>query len=185
MPLRLDRTPEIHPTAFVAPNATIIGDVALAEEASVWFGAVLRGDTDAIRIGPRSNIQDLTMIHVDPGAPCAIGADVTVGHRAIIHGATVEDGCLIGMGAILLNRARVGAGSIVGAGAVVREGALIPPRSLVLGVPGKVVRELSEEEAAGNLASAGRYVSYARAYRENTLETQLRGGAEAQEDQKE
>ena len=180
MPLRLDRIPEIHPTAFVAPNATIIGDVALAEETSVWFGAVLRGDTDTIRVGPRTNIQDLTMIHVDPGVACAIGADVTVGHRAIIHGATVEDGCLIGMGAILLNRARIGAGAIVGAGAVVREGAVIPPRSLVLGVPGKVVRTLSEEEVAANPASAGRYVGYAKGYREHGWETQRRRNAEAQ-----
>ncbi|MFN8475877.1 MAG: gamma carbonic anhydrase family protein [Anaerolineae bacterium] len=166
MPMRLDQTPDIHAAAFVAPNATILGDVALGEDASVWFGAVIRGDTDSIRIGSRTNIQDLTMIHVDAGVPCTIGADVTVGHRAIIHGATVEDGCLIGMGAILLNRARIGAGSIVGAGAVLREGAEIPPRSLVLGVPGKVVRSLSEEEAAANLASAARYVGYARAYRE-------------------
>ncbi|MFN8500099.1 MAG: gamma carbonic anhydrase family protein [Anaerolineae bacterium] len=166
MPLRLDKTPDTGTAAFVAPGATILGDVALGEDASVWFGAVIRGDTDAIRIGPRTNIQDLTMIHVDAGVPCTIGADVTIGHRAIIHGATVEDGCLIGMGAILLNRARIGAGSIVGAGAVVREGAEIPPRSLVLGVPGKVARALSDDEVAGNLASAARYVGYARAYRE-------------------
>ncbi|MFN8484490.1 MAG: gamma carbonic anhydrase family protein [Anaerolineae bacterium] len=180
MPLRLDQTPDIGAAAFVAPNATLLGDVALGEDASVWFGAVVRGDSDAIRIGPRTNIQDMTIIHVDAGVPCTIGADVTIGHRAIIHGAAIADGCLIGMGAILLNGARVGAGSIVGAGAVVREGFEIPPRSLALGVPARVVRGLSDDEVASNLASAARYVGYARAYRENGLETQRRKGAEAQ-----
>lgn len=164
MPRRLHITPQIHPTTFVAPNATLIGDIVLAEETSVWFGAVLRGDNDAIRIGPRSNIQDHAIIHVDDDVPVSIGADVTVGHRAIIHGATIEDGCLIGMGAIILNRAVVGAASIVGAGAVVREGEVIPPRSLVVGIPAKVVRQLSDEQVQENLNSAARYVRNGRAY---------------------
>ncbi len=166
MSRRLNITPTIHPTAFVAANATILGDVVLAEDSSVWFGAVLRGDNDAIRIGPRTNIQDQAIVHVDPDEPCLIGADVTVGHRAIIHAATVEDGCLIGMGAIILNGAVIGAGSIVGAGAVVRAGEVIPPRSLVVGLPARVVRALSDEQVAENLASAARYVANGRAYRE-------------------
>ena len=164
MSRRLHYTPQIDTTAFVAPTATIIGDVALAEESSVWFGAVLRGDNDAIRVGPRTNIQDQAIIHVDPDVPVTIGADVTVGHRAIIHGATVEDGCLIGMGAIILNGAVVGAGSIVGAGAVVRERDVIPPRSLVVGIPAKVVRQLTDAQVEENLASAARYVANSRAY---------------------
>ena len=164
MSRRLHYTPDIHPSAFVAPTANIIGDVALAEESSVWFGAVLRGDNDAIRVGPRTNIQDQAIIHVDPDVPVTIGADVTVGHRAIIHGATVEDGCLIGMGAIVLNGAVVGAGSIVGAGAVVRERDVIPPRSLVVGIPAKVVRQLTDAQVEENLASAARYVANSRAY---------------------
>ena len=164
MSRRLNVTPTIHPTTFVAASATIIGDVVLAEDTSVWFGAVLRGDNDAIRIGPRTNIQDQVIVHVDPDEPCTIGADVTVGHRAIIHAATIEDGCLIGMGAIVLNGAVVGAGSIVGAGAVVREGEVIPPRSLVVGIPAKVVRQLTDAQVQENLASAARYVANSRAY---------------------
>ena len=164
MSRRLHYTPQIDPSTFVAPNATLIGDIVLAEETSVWFGAVLRGDNDRIQVGPRSNIQDLAVIHVDPDVPVIIGADVTVGHRAIIHGATIEDGCLIGMGAIVLNRAVVGAGSIVGAGAVVREGDVIPPRSLVVGVPGKVVRQLGDDQVQANLEAAARYVQNGRAY---------------------
>ena len=164
MSRRLHYTPQIDPTAFVAPTATVIGDVVLAEESSVWFGAVLRGDNDTIRVGPRTNIQDQAILHVDPDVPVTIGADVTVGHRAIIHGATVEDGCLIGMGAIVLNGAVVGAGSIVGAGAVVRERDVIPPRSLVVGIPAKVVRQLTDAQVEENLASAARYVANSRAY---------------------
>jgi carbonic anhydrase/acetyltransferase-like protein (isoleucine patch superfamily) len=171
MSRRLHYTPQLHPTAFIAPNATLIGDIVLAEETSVWFGAVLRGDNDRIQVGPRSNIQDLAVIHVDADVPVTIGADVTVGHRAIIHGATIEDGCLIGMGAIVLNRAVIGAGSIVGAGAVVREGEVIPPRSLVVGVPGKVVRTLSDDQIQENLNAAARYVNNSRAY----LEREKRG----------
>lgn len=167
--LRLDQQPEIDATAWVAPTATVLGDVALGPESSVWYGAVIRADTDTIRIGARTNIQDGAIIHVDPGEPCAVGANVTVGHRAIIRAATVEDDCLIGMGAVVLNGAVVGAGSIVGAGAVVRERDVIPPRSLVVGVPGKVVRQLSDEQVAGNRENADHYVEYSRGYLERGM----------------
>ena len=140
--------PAIAPSAYVHPAAIIIGDVTLGARVSVWPTAVLRGDSDAIVLGEDSNIQDGTIVHVDEGVPCTIGARVAVGHRAIVHGATVSDDCLIGMGAILLNRVQVGSGTIVGAGAVCREGMIIPPNSLVVGVPGKVIRETTPEERA-------------------------------------
>ena len=138
--------PTIHETAFVHPAAIVIGDVTLGARVSVWPTAVLRGDTDRILVGDDSNIQDGSIVHVDAGVPCHIGARVAVGHRAIVHGATVEDECLIGMGAILLNGVVVGRGSIVGAGAVCREGMVIPAGSLVVGVPGRVVRETTAAE---------------------------------------
>jgi carbonic anhydrase/acetyltransferase-like protein (isoleucine patch superfamily) len=140
--------PTIHPDAFVHPAAHVIGNVTLGARASVWPTAVLRGDNDAIAIGAESNVQDGTIVHVDPGLPCTIGARVAIGHRAIVHGATVHDDCLIGMGAILLNGVTVGSGTIVGAGAVCREGMQIPPNSLVVGVPAKVIRETTEAERA-------------------------------------
>lgn len=158
--------PRIHPAAFVAPNAVIFGDVTVEEEASIWFGCVLRAEEAPILIGPRSNIQDLTVIHTDVDRPCRVGAGVTVGHRAVLHGAVVEDGALIGIGAIVLNGALVGAEAIVGAGAVVPEGAVIPPRTLALGVPARVVRELGEEEVERLRRDAAHYVQKARAYRE-------------------
>ncbi len=136
----------IDPTAFVHPRAFVCGDVTLAPRVSVWPTAVLRGDTASITIGADSNVQDGTIVHVDAGVPTSVGARVGIGHRAIIHGATIEDDCLIGMGAILLNNVRVGTGSIVGAGAVCREGMVIPPNSLVLGVPGRIVRETTDAE---------------------------------------
>ena len=138
----------IHDSAFVHPDAFVYGDVTLGPRVSVWPTAVIRGDTAPIVVGEDSNIQDGTILHVDPGVPCVIGARVAVGHRAIIHGATVEDDCLIAMGAILLNRVHVGAGSIVGAGALCREGMKIPPGSLVVGLPGKIVREVTDAERA-------------------------------------
>jgi len=147
-----------HPSVFIAPTAAVMGDVDLAEDASIWYQAVLRGDIAPIRIGARSNIQDLTMVHVDAGAPCTIGADVTVGHGCILHGCTVEDECLIGMGSILLNGVRVGTGSIIGAGALVTEGREIPPGSLVMGVPAKVVRPIDKELRARIRLSADHYV---------------------------
>lgn len=131
----------IHPTAFVHDRAVVIGDVTLGPRVSVWPTAVLRGDSASIVVGADSNIQDGTIVHVDDGYPTVIGARVAIGHRAIVHGATIEDDCLIAMGAILLNGVRVGTGSIVGAGAVCTEGMVIPPNSLVLGVPARVVKE--------------------------------------------
>ena len=136
----------IHPSAFIHPLAFACGDVTLGARASVWPFAVLRGDSAAIVVGEDSNVQDQCVIHVDPGLPATIGARVAIGHRAIVHGATVEDDCLVGMGAVLLNRVRVGSGSIIGAGAVCREGMEIPRNSLVLGVPARVARETTAEE---------------------------------------
>ncbi len=158
--------PKIHPSVFIAPNAIVVGDVTVEEEASIWFGCVLRAEEAPIHIGPRSNIQDLTVIHTDVNRPCRVGAGVTVGHRAVLHGAVVEDGALIGIGAIVLNGAIVGAEAIVGAGAVVPESAIIPPRTLALGVPVKVVRELREEEVQRLRRDAAHYVEKARAYRQ-------------------
>jgi carbonic anhydrase/acetyltransferase-like protein (isoleucine patch superfamily) len=131
---------------FIHPLAIVIGNVTLGARVSVWPTAVIRGDTDAITIGEDSNVQDGSVVHVDHGVPTTIGKRVAVGHRAIVHGATIEDDCLIAMGAILLNGVHVGSGSIVGAGAVCREGMRIPPNSLVLGVPGRVVRETTDAE---------------------------------------
>jgi carbonic anhydrase/acetyltransferase-like protein (isoleucine patch superfamily) len=155
----------IHPTAWIAPGAVVLGEVHLDEDASVWYGAVLRGDTAAIHIGVRTNVQDGVVIHVDHGMPCVIGADVVVGHGAIIHAATVRDGCLIAIRSTVLSGAVIGAGSVVGAGAVVTEGMEIPPRSLVLGIPGRVVREIDDKQAAQICEQAARYVAYSRVYR--------------------
>ena len=156
----------LHPSTFIAPTADVMGDVDVAEDASVWYQAVLRGDIGPIRIGARSNIQDLTMVHVDEGIPCTIGADVTVGHRCVLHGCTIEDECLIGMGSILLNSVRVGSGSIIGAGSVVTEGRDIPPGSLVMGVPAKVVRPVDKDLRARIRLSADHYVGLARLHRQ-------------------
>ena len=138
--------PKIHPESYVHPGAFVIGDVTLGARASVWPTAVLRGDTAAIVVGEDCSVQDGTVVHVDIGVPCTIGARVGIGHRAVIHGATVASDCLIGMGAILLNHVVVGSGSIIGAGAVCPEAMVIPPNSLVLGVPGRVVRPTTEAE---------------------------------------
>ena len=143
----------IHPSAFIHPAAFVCGDVTLGPRASVWPHAVIRGDSAPVVIGDSSNVQDGVVIHVDPGLPCTIGARVAIGHRAIVHGATVGDDCLIAMGAIVLNHVVVGSGSIVGAGAVCAEGLEIPPNSLVLGVPGRVVRS-ADETLRGRAASA-------------------------------
>ena len=131
---------DIHPTAFIAPGAVVLGDVTLGARASVWYGAVLRGDMAAIVVGEATNLQDGTVVHVDEGRPARIGARVGVGHRAILHACTVEDECLIGMGSILLNEVHIGTGSVVAAGAVVPEGTRVPPGSLVVGVPARVTR---------------------------------------------
>jgi carbonic anhydrase/acetyltransferase-like protein (isoleucine patch superfamily) len=147
MPLLLPKPmPDIHPTAFIHPAAHVIGDVTLGARASIWPTAVLRGDTAPIVVGEDSNVQDGSVLHVDHGVPCTIGRRVAIGHRAVVHGATVGDDCLIGMGAIVLNHVSVGSGSIVAAGAVCTEGMDIPPNSLVIGVPGKVRRATTPEE---------------------------------------
>jgi carbonic anhydrase/acetyltransferase-like protein (isoleucine patch superfamily) len=149
-------------TAWVAPGAVVVGEVHLSDEVSVWYGAVLRGDSAAIQIGPRTNVQDGTVVHVDHGMPTRIGSDVVIGHGAVVHAATVGDGCLIAIRATVLSGAVIGEGSIVGAGALVTEGKVIPPRSLVLGIPGRVVRRVEDAEAAKVREQAARYVAYAR-----------------------
>lgn len=157
--------PEIAADAWVAPDAQLMGRIVLEPGASVWFGAVLRGDNEEIRVGRNSNVQDLTVCHTDIGFPLSIGANCTIGHRAILHGCTIEDGALIGMGAIILNGARIGAGSLIGAGALVAENKVIPPGSLVMGAPGKVVRELDETARARLLKSAEGYRRNAARFR--------------------
>jgi carbonic anhydrase/acetyltransferase-like protein (isoleucine patch superfamily) len=150
---------------FVAPNATLIGDVEIGDEASVWFGAVVRGDIGAIRIGPRTNVQDLSCVHLTEGiSKTTIGADVTIGHGAILHGCTVEDGCLIGMGSVVMDNAVIGAGSVVAAGALVPPRMVVPQRSLVRGSPAKVIREVTAEEGRLGIDGAAHYVASARRY---------------------
>lgn len=161
----------IHPTAYVAPNATIVGEVHLAAGVSVWFGSVLRGDNAPIIIGERTNVQELSLIHVDVGEPCALGEGVTVGHRAVLHSATIEDGALIGIGAIVLNGAVVGQEALVGAGALVTRGMVVPPRHLALGIPARVVRRLTDEEIAQSHRSAVDYVACAQAFMNATANT--------------
>src|SRR4051794_27599678 len=141
--------PSVDPQAWVAPGAVLAGRVQLGAEASVWYTGVLRGDMDSITVGARSNIQDGTVVLADPGFPVTVGSGVSVGHRAVLHGCTVEDDVLIGMGAVVLNGARIGSGTIVAAGAVITQGAEIPPNSLVAGVPGKVRKETGEDERKG------------------------------------
>jgi carbonic anhydrase/acetyltransferase-like protein (isoleucine patch superfamily) len=153
-------------SVWIAPNATVIGDVELAEGSSVWFGAVLRGDTEWIRIGKRSNVQDLVCIHADPGVPCTIGDDTTIGHSAVVHGATVGNNVLIGIRAVVLNGAIIGDNSLVAAGAVVLEGQQIPAHSLVAGIPARIVRELSESDIARIHHAAHHYTQAAAAFRE-------------------
>lgn len=159
-----DRTPNIHPEAWAAPGCTIVGSVRLAAGASVWYGCVLRADTEDISIGAGSNIQDGCVVHADPDFPTVVGSGVSVGHRAVLHGCTIEDDVLIGMGAVVLNGARIGSGSLVAAGAVVLEGAVVPPGSLVAGLPARVRRHLSEAERVGIVRDAAGYVERARAH---------------------
>ena len=159
-------TPAVHDSALVAPSASIIGNASLAEYSSAFYGVTVRADTAAIRVGAGSNLQDNVVLHADPDFPCTVGAGVSIGHGAVVHGCTVEDDCLIGMGATVLNGAVIGTGSLVAAGAVVLEGTVIPPRSLVAGVPAKVRRELTEEEFDGVRHNAAHYRELARAHRE-------------------
>ena len=149
---------------FIAPTAAVVGSVLLETESSVWFGAVVRGDNEPIAIGARSNVQDGSVLHTDPGFPLAIGADVTVGHQVMLHGCTVGEGSLIGIQAVVMNGAVVGRESIIGAGALIAEGKTIPERSLVIGSPGRVVRSLTDEEVARVRAAADVYVRKARWY---------------------
>ena len=158
--------PRIHSSAFVAAGARIIGDVEIAELSSIWFNVVIRGDVHFIRIGRRTNVQDLVMCHVTHRTyPLIVGDDVTIGHSAILHGATIEDRVLIGMGATVLDNAVVGAESLVAAGSVVKEGFHVPSGTLVAGIPGKVVRELTDDERAGVARGATNYESYVTRYR--------------------
>lgn len=149
-------SPQVASSVFVAPTATLIGNVIIDNSASVWFGCVLRGDLDRIRVGENTNIQDLTICHTDANKPLSIGAGVTVGHRCVLHGCTIENDCLIGMGAIIMNGAVVGRGSIVAAGATILENTVIPPFSLVAGVPGKIKRSFSEAEMIPKTMEAAR-----------------------------
>jgi carbonic anhydrase/acetyltransferase-like protein (isoleucine patch superfamily) len=162
-------TPKIDPTAWVAPDANVIGRVVLEAESSIWFGATLRGDNEEIRVGPGSNVQEGCVLHTDIGYPLVIGAHCTIGHKAILHGCTIGEGSLIGMGAIVLNGARIGQGCLIGAGALVTEGKEIPDGALVMGAPGKVVRMLDEAELQRLLASAEGYRQNARRFRSGLL----------------
>jgi len=153
--------PSIDACAYIATNATIVGDVHICARSSIWFGCVLRADLAPIIVGPGSNIQDLSVLHVDTNQPCRIGAEVTVGHRAVIHGATIEDGALVGIGAIVLGGARVGEGALIGAGSVVTELMVIPAGHLALGAPARVVRALLPAEIDNQRCIAAAYVKHA------------------------
>lgn len=157
-------TPQVAADAYVAPGAHLIGSVTVGSEASVWFGATARADGNTITIGARSNLQDGAVMHADPGFPATLGDDVSVGHAAVVHGCTIGDRVLVGMSATVMNGAKVGSDTIIAAGALVSEGAEIPPRSLVVGVPGKVRRELTDEEVAAVADNAARYVDRRREF---------------------
>jgi carbonic anhydrase/acetyltransferase-like protein (isoleucine patch superfamily) len=172
-------SPRIHPTAFIDDSAQVIGDVEIGEESGIWMCAVVRGDVNAIRVGRRTNIQDGTVVHAMTGThQTTIGDSVTIGHGAIIHGCTIEHQCLIGMGAILLNGAHVGTGSIVAAGTLIVENMKVPPKSLVMGSPGKVRRLLTHAEIAEILVYADRYVGYRLEYRSAEASRSINPGGE-------
>ncbi|MBV7699408.1 gamma carbonic anhydrase family protein [Streptomyces sp. TRM70350] len=160
------KEPRVDQEAFVAPTAAVIGDVTLGAGASVWYGAVLRGDVERISVGAGSNVQDNCTLHADPGFPVSVGERVSIGHNAVVHGATVEDDCLIGMGATVLNGAVIGAGSLVAAQALVPQGMVVPAGSLVAGVPAKVRRELTDEEREGITLNGTMYAELGKAHRE-------------------
>jgi len=165
-----DKQPQLGSDSWVAPNATVIGDVHLGAHSSIWWNATLRGDNDPIHIGQNSNIQDGSVLHTDEGVPMHIGDNVTVGHLVMLHGCTVGDGSLIGIGSVILNRAVIGKESIVGANTLIPEGKVFPERSLIVGSPGKVVRQLSDEEVANLRKSAAHYVANAERYRQQLSE---------------
>lgn len=152
------KSPTIHDSAFIAETATVIGDVIVGRDSSIWPGAVLRGDNEPIQVGERTNVQEGAVLHADPGFPLVIEADVSIGHQAMLHGCTVKEGALIGIQAVILNGAIIGRNCLVGAGAVVTEGKQFPDNSLIIGAPAKVVRELTEEAIAGMRANAANYV---------------------------
>ncbi len=156
---------KIHPDAFIAPNATIIGDVRVDAGANIWFGVVLRGDIDRIVIGEGSNVQDNCVIHCDPGYPTLIGKNVVIGHGAVVHGCVVEDGALIGINATVLSGARIGPGAMIAAGALVPPGAVVPPRTLYKGVPARFARPMRQKDLDAILANARRYQERGRAYK--------------------
>ena len=157
--------PKLGQNVYISENAAVIGDVTLGDEVNIWFGSVLRGDMHYIKIGNRSNVQDNSVVHVTTAvSPTNIGCDVTVGHSAIIHGCTIEDNCMIGMGAIVMDNAVIGAGSLVGAGALVPPNMKVPPKSLVVGIPGKVVREVRKEEYEMIIERPGEYIELASLY---------------------
>jgi carbonic anhydrase/acetyltransferase-like protein (isoleucine patch superfamily) len=163
--------PTVAEDAFIAPGAMVIGDVTIGAGASVWFNVVLRGDIAPIRLGVGSNVQDGSVLHVDEGVPCVIGAHVVIGHGAVVHSAVVEDGALIAMHATVLSNAKIGRESIVGAHALVPPGKEFPARSLIVGVPGKVARDVTDDEAAETRANAARYAGYAQRHRASLGET--------------
>ena len=166
--------PKLGTNSWIAPSADVVGNVTMGEECSIWFGCVVRGDVHYISIGDRTNIQDLSMIHVthykkedmSDGNPTIIGSDVTIGHRVMMHGCTIEDACLIGMSATILDGAVIGRESIVGAGSLVTKNKVFPPRSLIMGSPAKVVRELNDDEVTELYASAARYVTFKADYKD-------------------
>jgi gamma-carbonic anhydrase len=158
-------TPSVHPSVFVAAGAVIVGDVAIGESSSVWFNVVVRGDIAPIRIGRRTNVQDGSVLHVKSGFPVTVGDEVTFGHGVMAHGCTIEDLCLLGIGCVILDGAVIGRGSVIGGGALVPPGMVVPPESLVVGVPGKVVKDLGHGSAENNRAYADNYVEYALRYR--------------------
>lgn len=165
-----DKTPQVHAAAYIAPSASVMGEVELAEGASIWFGAVLRGDNDLIRVGKNSNVQDNSVLHTDPGISLEIGEGVTIGHRVMLHGCTIGDNTLIGIGATVLNNAKIGKNCIIGAHALITEGKDIPDNSMVVGAPGKVIRTLSEPQIAMLKMSAAIYVKNAARFRTDLKE---------------
>lgn len=160
-----DRVPQIDPTVFLAPGASVLGDVTIGAHSGIWYTTVLRADTESITIGSGTNLQDGCVMHADPGFPAVLGDNVSVGHRAVLHGCVIADQVLVGMGAVIMNGAKIGTRSLIAAGAVVPEGMEIPEGSLVAGVPGKVRRELSDEERENLLGSAVRYQARANEHR--------------------